>query len=129
CLRCGDGACPVGYGRHTLDGVGRENAGALAAVAAAALALAVAEVAAVVTGPSSSPLVAVGDVVVDHAPQPVVEFGINVFGTNDKLALLVGTVLLLAGCAAALGAAAVQRLWIGIAGLAAFGAIGLAAAV
>jgi len=93
------------------------------------LALAVAEVAAVVTGPSSSPLVAVGDVVVDHAPQPVVEFGINVFGTNDKLALLVGTVLLLAGCAAALGAAAVQRLWIGIAGLAAFGAIGLAAAV
>lgn len=96
---------------------------------AAAVALAVAELVAVVTGPGSSPLVAVGGVVVDHAPRPMVEFGIRVFGTLDKPALLVGTVLLVAGCAAALGAAAVRRLWIGLAGLAVFAAIGVAAAV
>jgi len=105
------------------------TAGAVGGVVAAAVALAVAEAAAVVTGPQSSPLTAVGDVVVDHAPEPMVRFGITVFGTYDKVALLIGTVLLLAGSAAGLGAAAVRRLWIGLAGLAAFGAVGLAAAV
>ena len=104
-------------------------AGALAGVAAAAVALAVAELATVATGSESGPLVAVGGVVVDNSPEPVTEFGIEVFGTNDKNALLVGTILLLAGCAAGLGALAVRWRWVGLAGLAGFAAIGVGAAL
>lgn len=105
------------------------RAGALAGLAAAAVALGVAELVAVVTGPESSPLVAVGGVVVDRAPGPVTEFGISVFGTYDKIALLIGTLVLLAGAAAALGAAAVARLRLGMIGLGGFAAIGVVAAV
>lgn len=101
----------------------------MAGLVAAAVALGVAELVAVVTGPESAPLVAVGGVVVDQSPESVVRFGIDLFGVHDKLALLAGTVLLLAGCAALLGAVAVARLWIGMAGLAVFTAIGIAAAL
>lgn len=107
----------------------RRIAGAVAGIAAAAAALGVAEVCAVLTGAQSAPLVAVGRVVIDNSPEAMTEFGIRTFGTNDKLALLIGTIVLLAGFAAAFGAAAVDRLWLGMAGLAAFAAIGVAAAV
>jgi DMSO/TMAO reductase YedYZ molybdopterin-dependent catalytic subunit len=98
-------------------------------VVAAAVALGVAELVAVLTGPQAAPLVAVGGVVVDNSPEPFTEFGITVFGRYDKLALLVGTVVLLAGFAAVLGAAAVRWLWVGLAGLAAFTVIGVVAAL
>jgi DMSO/TMAO reductase YedYZ molybdopterin-dependent catalytic subunit len=101
----------------------------LAGVAAAAVALAVAELVTVATGSESGPLVAVGGVVVDNSPEPVTEFGIEVFGTNDKNALLIGTIVLLAGFAAGLGALAVRWLWVGLAGLVGFAAIGVAAAL
>lgn len=104
-------------------------AGAVAGVAAAAVALGVAEVFAVLTGAQSAPLVAVGGAVIDNSPEPVTEFGIATFGTNDKTALLIGTIVLLAGFAAALGWAAADRLWLGMAGLAAFAAVGVAAAL
>jgi hypothetical protein len=51
------------------------------------------------------PLVAVGGVVVDNVPEAVKQFAIDVFGTNDKLALQVGTVVLLCAFAAVLGGA------------------------
>jgi DMSO/TMAO reductase YedYZ molybdopterin-dependent catalytic subunit len=102
--------------------------GAAVGVAAAALAVGAAELVALATGPSSAPLVAVGAVVVDAAPDPVTEFGIAVFGVHNRLALQVGTLLLLGGAAAALGAAAVRRLWVGLAGLVTFALIGVAAA-
>jgi DMSO/TMAO reductase YedYZ molybdopterin-dependent catalytic subunit len=98
-------------------------------VAAAAVALAAAELVTVLTGPGSGPLVAVGGVVIDNSPAPVTEFAISTFGVHDKTALLLGTVILLAGAAGLLGAAAVRRLWIGLAGLAGFTAIGLVAAL
>jgi DMSO/TMAO reductase YedYZ molybdopterin-dependent catalytic subunit len=104
-------------------------AGSFAGVAAAAVALGVAEPVAVGTGARSSPLIAVDGVVVDQVPEPVKEFAISVFGTHDKLALLVGTGVLLAAFAAAVGLLAVRRLWYGLAGIAAFGAIGVAAAL
>jgi DMSO/TMAO reductase YedYZ molybdopterin-dependent catalytic subunit len=98
-------------------------------VAAAAVALAVAELVTVVTGPRTGPLVAVGGVVVDNSPEPVTRFAISVFGIHDKTALLVGTLVLLAGLAAGLGAAATRRLGTGLAGLGGLTAIGVAAAV
>ncbi|TDC29077.1 molybdopterin-binding oxidoreductase, partial [Micromonospora sp. 15K316] len=102
---------------------------ALAGITAAAVAIGVAEVVAVLTGPRSAPLVAVGSVVVDTVPEPVKQFAIDLFGTYDKIALLIGTAVLLAGIAALLGVLAVRRLAVGLAGVAAFGALGVAAAL
>ncbi|MEV4480751.1 molybdopterin-dependent oxidoreductase [Micromonospora coxensis] len=102
---------------------------ALAGITAAAVAIGAAEPVAVLTGPRSAPLIAVGGLVVDVVPEPVKQFGIDVFGTYDKIALLVGTALLLAAIAALLGLLAIRRLWIGLAGIAAFTALGVAAAL
>ncbi|MDR7279387.1 molybdopterin-dependent oxidoreductase [Catenuloplanes atrovinosus] len=103
--------------------------GALAGVAAAATGLGVAELAAVLTGPRSAPVVAVGGVVVDHVPAAVKDAAIAVFGVHDKTALIVGTMLLLALAAAGVGALAVRSLGYAVGGTALFGAIGVAAAL
>lgn len=102
---------------------------ALAGVTAAAVAIGIAEPVAVLTGPRSAPLVAVGGVVVDAVPEPVKQFAIDLFGTADKIALLVGTAVLLGAFAALFGMLAVRRLAFGLAGIAAFAAVGVAAAV
>ncbi|MGK5520249.1 molybdopterin-dependent oxidoreductase [Micromonospora sp. URMC 107] len=102
---------------------------ALAGVTAAAVAIGSAELVAVLTGPRSAPLVAVGGLVVDTVPEPLKKLGIALFGTYDKIALLVGTGLLLAAFAALLGVLSLRRLAIGLAGIAAFAALGVAAAV
>ncbi|MET8837318.1 molybdopterin-dependent oxidoreductase [Micromonospora sp. NPDC004540] len=102
---------------------------ALAGVTAAAVAIGVAEPVAVLTGPRSAPLIAVGGLVVDAVPEPIKQFAIAVFGTYDKIALLVGTAVLLAAIAALLGVLAARRLRLGLAGIAAFAALGVAAAL
>ncbi|MEU8208158.1 molybdopterin-dependent oxidoreductase [Micromonospora sp. NPDC049044] len=102
---------------------------ALAGVTAAAVAIGIAEPVAVLTGPRSAPVVAVGGVVVDAVPESLKQFAIDLFGTADKIALLVGTGLLLGAFAALFGMLAARRLAFGLAGIAAFGAIGVAAAV
>jgi DMSO/TMAO reductase YedYZ molybdopterin-dependent catalytic subunit len=104
-------------------------AAALAGVVAAAVALGVAELAAVVTGAGSSPLVAVGGVVIDLVPERVKEFGVRLFYTYDKLALLAGTLLLLCGLAALIGLLALRRRAAGVAGIALVGLLGAVAAV
>jgi hypothetical protein len=101
----------------------------LAGIAAAAVALGVGEVVAAVVAPQSTPLVAVGGTIVDRVPESGKELAIRLFGTNDKLALQVGTVVILALFAAGLGILAARRIWIGLAGIGAFGLIGLLAAV
>jgi DMSO/TMAO reductase YedYZ molybdopterin-dependent catalytic subunit len=98
-------------------------------VAAAAVALGVAELVAVLTGPRSAPLVAVGGVVVDNVPEPVKAQAIRLFGVHDKTALLIGTSVLLAIFAVLIGMAAARRNWLGYAGIALFGLVGLVAAV
>ncbi|KAB1904311.1 sulfite oxidase [Micromonospora sp. AMSO1212t] len=102
---------------------------ATAGVVATVVALGTAEPVAVLTGPRSAPLVAVGGLVVDLVPEPLKQFAIDVFGTYDKVALLVGTALLLAAFGALLGLAAARRLVVGLAGIAAFTALGVAAAL
>ncbi|WP_033346481.1 molybdopterin-dependent oxidoreductase [Catenuloplanes japonicus] len=103
--------------------------GALAGVAAAAAGLGLAEPAAVLTGPRSAPVVAVGGVVVDHVPAGVKDAAIAVFGVHDKTALIVGTVVLLALAAAGIGALAVRSLAYAVGGVALFGVIGVASAL
>ncbi|MEV0000895.1 molybdopterin-dependent oxidoreductase [Micromonospora sp. NPDC050980] len=111
-----------------MSTISRRHA-ALSGVVAAVVALGAAEPVAVLTGPRSAPLIAVGGLVVDLVPEPLKQFAIDVFGTSDKIALLVGTALLLAGFAALLGLAAARRLAIGLAGIAVFAALGVTAAL
>ncbi|EWM67544.1 molybdopterin oxidoreductase [Micromonospora sp. M42] len=82
---------------------------ASAGVVAAVVALGAAEPVAVLTGPRSAPLVAVGGLVVDLVPESLKQLAIDVFGTYDKIALLIGTALLLAVFGALLGLGAARR--------------------
>jgi len=76
-----------------------------------------------------SPVVAVGGASIDLTPPPLKDFAISTFGSNDKTALVTGILVLLAVFAAVIGVAAVRRFSYGVAGLAVFTAIGLAAAL
>ena len=95
----------------------------------AAVALGVAELAAALISASSAPVIAVGETAINLTPIPVKEFAITHFGSHDKEALLTGIVVLLAVFAALIGVAAVRRIGYGLAGLAVFAGIGMAAAV
>ncbi|MEV6845561.1 molybdopterin-dependent oxidoreductase [Actinoplanes sp. NPDC051411] len=100
-----------------------------AGVAAAAVALGVAEIVAVLTGPLSAPLLAVGGVVVDNVPGPVKDFGVQVFGVHDKTALITGTALLLAAYAFGVGVVARRHWRVALVGVAVFGLVGVVAAM
>ena len=115
--------------RLHVTGVRRALRGALAGLLAAAVALGVAELAAGLTGPLSSPVVAVGGTAIDLTPVSVKDFAIAHFGSDDKTALEAGILLLLAVFAALIGALAMRWLAVGLAGLAAFGALGIGAAL
>ncbi|HEU5109898.1 MAG TPA: molybdopterin-binding oxidoreductase, partial [Micromonosporaceae bacterium] len=93
------------------------------------MALGVAEIVAVFTGPLSSPLFAVGGVVVNNVPAPVKDAGIAVFGTHDKTALITGTAILLAAYAALLGVLALRSRLAAPIGIGLFAVIGVAAAL
>lgn len=95
---------------------------------AAALALAATEVASGLIRGIPSLVVAVGDVIIDFAPFAVVESAISVFGTNDKTALVVGTVVVALLIGGWLGARSAEAPWVGPAGFAAFGVLGILAA-
>jgi DMSO/TMAO reductase YedYZ molybdopterin-dependent catalytic subunit len=89
----------------------------------------VGQFAAGLTVPESSPVVAVGQAAIDLTPLPVKNFAISTFGPDDKTALLTGILVVLAAFAAVIGVLAVRRLAAGLAGLAAFAGLGLAAAL
>ncbi|MEU8424309.1 molybdopterin-dependent oxidoreductase [Micromonospora sp. NPDC048835] len=101
--------------------------GLVVGVLTAGVALGVAHLVAAFVDPATDPVLAVGSLAVDLAPQPVKAFAIRTFGTNDKLALLGGVYALLALGAVLLGAAALRRRRYGLAGLVAFAAVGAAA--
>ena len=104
-------------------------AGAAAGVLTAAVAMGVGQLAAGLTVAQSSPVLAVGQAAIDLTPLPVKDFAISTFGANDKTALLVGILVILAAFAAVIGILAVRRLALGLAGLAVFTCVGLAAAL
>ena len=106
----------------------RTGLGAIAGVLAAATALGVGQLVAGVTGANGSPVVAVGQLQIDFTPPWLKNFAISEFGSDDKLVLVSGIVVVLAIFAAVIGAAATRRLGYGMAGLAVFAAVGLIAA-
>ncbi|MEV0617988.1 molybdopterin-dependent oxidoreductase [Nonomuraea sp. NPDC050404] len=104
-------------------------AGALPGLVAGGVSLGIAQLVAGVVGPETFPVVAVGDVTVDLTPAPVKDFAIRTFGENDKAVLVGGVLVVLAGVAALLGVLARRRLGWGLAGLGAFGVVGVLAVV
>jgi hypothetical protein len=83
--------------------------GALAGLLACGAALGTAELLAGIVGGQSSPLVAVGGAAIDATPEWLKEFAIRSFGERDKLALLAGIAVVLAGFAVTVGLLAVRR--------------------
>ena len=110
----------------TDDARTRNWAGA-AGAASAALALGLTEFAAGVFSRVPSALSAVGSVVVDWSPGWVERFAINVFGTADKGALAVGTVVVGVLAGLVIGRATVRRPSVALVGFAAFAVIGIVA--
>ncbi|MEU2155851.1 molybdopterin-dependent oxidoreductase [Streptomyces sp. NPDC019396] len=107
--------------RVTLAGV----SGLLAAFSS----LTVAELAAALVRPESSPVVAVGGASIDLTPAPVKDWAIRNFGTDDKLVLQAGILVVLALFATAFGLLAVRHRRAGALGVLAFGVIGASAAL
>ena len=118
------GAAPGKGGRGL-----REILGGLAGVLAAAVALGVAELAAGVVGRASSPVIAVGDAAITLTPEPVKHFAITTFGENDKIALVSGTLVVIAVYAVLLGLLGLRSRRLGVLGIALFGLIGAFAAL
>ena len=106
----------------------RTGRGAIAGLLAAATALGVGQLVAGLTGASGSPVVAVGELQIDFTPPWLKNFAITNFGSNDKLILVGGILVVIALFAALIGMEATRRLWVGMAGLAVFAVIGLTAA-
>jgi DMSO/TMAO reductase YedYZ molybdopterin-dependent catalytic subunit len=109
--------------------VPRLIAGAASGLLVAATALGAGQLAAGLTGPLGSPVVAVGDAAISLTPVPVKEFAIAHFGSHDKDALLAGIFAVILVCAVLAGVAGMRRLPYGLAVLAAFAAAGIVAAV
>ena len=93
------------------------------------VALGVAQLVAGLSRPQGSPVAAVGSVAIDNAPPAVKNFAISTFGSHDKLALVIGILVILAVFAAAIGVAAMHRLSYGFAGLGVFALVGVLAAL
>jgi len=102
---------------------------ALAGLISAAVALGIGELLAGLVGPNSSPVIAIGGAVIDATPRPLKDFAITTFGESDKIALVVGTLVLLAVFAMVLGLLAWTRLKLAAAGVLLFGLLGAAAAM
>lgn len=99
-------------------------------IIAGAVGIAVAELVASITRNLRSPVLDVGDRVVDGVPGWVKDLAISWFGTNDKIALLVGIGAMLTVFAAVLGILALRSsLDLALGGAALFGIIGAAAAL
>jgi DMSO/TMAO reductase YedYZ molybdopterin-dependent catalytic subunit len=110
------------YARRTLRGAASAAVGLLAA----AVSIGIAQLAAAFTGPLGLPVIAVGTAAINLTPVQLKDFAVQHFGTDDKLVLLSGIVLVLAVLAAVTGLLAMRRRAYGFAGIAVFGSIGLA---
>jgi DMSO/TMAO reductase YedYZ molybdopterin-dependent catalytic subunit len=99
--------------------------GAIAGVVAAGVALAVSELVCGIAGSGPSLISSVGTQFIDRFAASLKDLAIQLFGTNDKAALVTGIVIVCLAVGAAVGKASRQRWWIGVVAFVAFGAIGL----
>ncbi|MFC8534183.1 molybdopterin-dependent oxidoreductase [Streptomyces sp. NPDC057249] len=107
----------------------RAACAALSGVIAGFCALAVAELAAAAVRPEAGPVTAVGGAVIDRTPPALKDFAVRNFGTNDKLVLELGILVILALFAVAVGLLALRHRLAGAAAVLVFGAVGATAAI
>ncbi len=105
--------------------VGSRYAGSLIGVVSAAVAVGVGELVAAFVRPEASPVIAVGNAVILLTPESLKRPAIGSVGTNDKLYLVLGILVLLALFGALVGDLALRRLWYGLAGIGVFAAFGI----
>src|SRR4051794_3094760 len=101
--------------------------GAIAGIVAAGAALGVSELVCGLGAGQATLITSVGTHFIDRFAGSLKDLAVSLFGTNDKVALITGIVVLSFLFGALLGIASVHRRWIGAAGFVAFGAIGLVA--
>jgi DMSO/TMAO reductase YedYZ molybdopterin-dependent catalytic subunit len=116
---------PDAAGRRTRPSGWRS---ALAGLTAAGVSIAVGELVAGASKRLSSPVITVGNRVVDAVPRQVKDLAIEWFGTNDKKALLIGIYSVVAVFGLVVGLLSARRHLIGAAGIAAFAGVGVWAA-
>ena len=97
---------------------------AISGMLAGGVALGLGELAGGLSSRIPSLVVAIGDVVVDWTPIQAVRKSIEIFGTNDKPALIIGIVVTALLVASLLGVVASTRRWVGVAGFIIFGSLG-----
>ena len=108
--------------------IGR-GAAAWAGIAAAIAGAGAGEILAALVAPRSSPFAAIGSALIDAAPTWAKDVAIAVFGTNDKLALLVLIAIMLLAVAVAAGLVQRARPPWGAVGAGILGFVGAAAAI
>jgi DMSO/TMAO reductase YedYZ molybdopterin-dependent catalytic subunit len=77
----------------------------------------------------ASPVIVVGDRVVDGVPRGVKQFAIDTFGTNDKPALIIGILVITALYAAFVGISTAKKFSSALVGVAGFATVGAVAAL
>ncbi|WZH38614.1 MAG: molybdopterin-dependent oxidoreductase [Microbacterium enclense] len=102
----------------------RDLPAVVAAISAAVLGAGLGELAAAVLSPSASPFAVIGGGMIDIAPSWAKNLAISLFGTGDKVALLVGIAVLLLAVAGVAGVVEARRPPWGRVLLVALGAVG-----
>lgn len=114
----------------TGSGEQRAQRGWIGAIAGAATLLAflgAAQLAAVVSGPSSAPTIAIGQLVIAHVPLWLKDLAITTFGEHDKTALLSGVYVVAVVVAVGLGSLGRRR--VALAGIGLLSAVAVLAAL
>jgi len=102
---------------------------ALIGILAVGAAVGAGELVAALISPASSPVLAVGNAVINYSPEPLTEFAKSHFGTNDKPILLSGMAVVIVVVAAAAGLASRRHPRPGVVTVVVLGLAGLLAVV
>lgn len=101
----------------------------VAGALAAGVALGISELIAGIITSAPSLVEGLGNWVIDHVPPTVKEWAISLFGTNDKLVLLISIAVVTLVIGAVVGMFARTRFWVAITAFGAFGVIAVLAAI
>ena len=108
----------------TADLLPSKPAAALSGAVGVGVAIAVGEIASKALSADPSPLYAVGGAFIDRFAGSLKDIAIQLFGKNDKTALIVGTVLIALSIGALIGIGARRRQWLPLLAFSAFGVFG-----
>lgn len=108
----------------TADLLPSKPAAALSGAVGVGVAIAVGEIASKALNADPSPLYAVGGAFIDRFAGSLKDIAIQLFGKNDKTALIVGTVIISLCIGALIGLGARRRQWLPLLAFSAFGVLG-----